>query len=135
MVTIYIVLFVSETDHNSLKPTLKPKPALQKNKSKKNLKKSKKVEDTETSDAEKQIEIEPELRQTFSIFFDMLTNRNTLTWFFFAAISGAASAIPNNIFEVYITNDLGMAKENLSLMRLLFTPLNIVLAFFSGYFT
>jgi len=65
----------------------------------------------------------------------MLTNRNTLTWFFFAAVSGAASAIPNNIFEVYITNDLGMAKESLSLMRLLFTPLNIVLAFFSGFFT
>ena len=135
MVTIYIVFFVAETDHSTLKLTSKPEPAKPKKKSKSNRKKPQKVEDAETSDSEKQIEIEPELRQTFSIFFDMATNKNTLTWFCFAAISGAASAIPNNIFEVYITNDLGMAKENLSLMRLLFTPLNIMLAFFSGYLT
>jgi len=34
-----------------------------------------------------------------------------------------------------VTNDLGMPKESLSLIRLLFTPLNIVLAFFSSYLT
>ena len=65
----------------------------------------------------------------------MITNRNTLTWFTFAVLCNAASAIPNNVFEVYITNDLGLAKENLSLMRLFFTPLNIILAFFSSYLT
>lgn len=50
-------------------------------------------------------------------------------------LAQCGSAIPNCIFEVYLTNDLGMPKENMSLMKVLFTPLNIVLAFFSSYLT
>jgi hypothetical protein len=65
----------------------------------------------------------------------MITNSNTLTWFSFAALAQAACSIPNNIYEVYVTNDLGLAKESLSFMKLWFTPLNILLAFFSSALT
>lgn len=108
--TVYILLFVPET---------------------KRADEGKKVSDSK-KDKDVEEEVEPELRQTFAIFADMLTNKNTLTWFSYAALANCACAIPNNIFEVYITNDLGMAKETLSLLRLLFTPLNIALAFISS---
>jgi hypothetical protein len=65
----------------------------------------------------------------------MITNKNTVTWFIYAALAQAACSIPNNIFEVYVTNDLGLAKESLSFMKLWFTPLNILLAFFSSSLT
>ena len=55
------------------------------------------------------------------------------TWFLFNVICKAACSINNNIAEVYLTNDLGFPKENLSIIKVICTPLNIMFALVSGY--
>ncbi len=47
----------------------------------------------------------------------------------------SAGAITGNVGEVYLTNDLGYAKENLSLIKVFCTPFNILLAGFSAFFS
>jgi len=48
-------------------------------------------------------------------------------------IAKAAYAIAGNVSEVYLTNDLGFAKESLSIIQVICTPLNIIFAGLSGY--
>lgn len=79
-------------------------------------------------------EFQPRIGEIGFIFKDLLTNPNTIRWFSYMTLANCVSAISNSIFEVYLTNELGMPKENLSMMKVLFTPLNILLAFFSSYF-
>lgn len=88
----------------------------------------------EEEKAPDEVEIEPHLSNIMPIFVEMVQNRNLLEFVAFTIISSAGSAIPRNIFEVYLTNDLGMPTESLNLMSVFFTPMNIVLAFTSSFF-
>ena len=92
-------------------------------------------ETTAEKEKKKEIEIEPHLKSIIPIFIELIKNENTLLFVCFTIACSAASAIPRNILEVYLTNDLGMPKESLSLMQVFFTPMNILLAFLSGYLT
>lgn len=87
---------------------------------------------SDTEDCE--VKIMPGLRNTFDIFKEMVTNKNTLIWFSFITVCRAADCIPNKMFELYLTTELGYPIENFSMMNILFSPLNIVLAFLSRYF-
>lgn len=54
-------------------------------------------------------------------------------WFIFTVVCKAAHAVQKNIVEVYLTNDLGFPVENLSMIKMVCTPINIVLSFLFGY--
>jgi hypothetical protein len=53
---------------------------------------------------------------TFSIFKDVLLNKSVQKYFLFMFVAKAACAIAGNVSEVYLTNDLGFAKESLSII-------------------
>ena len=40
-----------------------------------------------------------------------------------------------NIADVYLTNDLGFPKEDLSMIKMILTPINIAMAFILGHFS
>lgn len=73
------------------------------------------------------------ISQTFAIFKDLLMNKNLQLWFVFHVLARASICIDSNVSEVYLTNDLGFAKENLSIIKVVCTPFNIVAAMISGY--
>ena len=83
--------------------------------------------------SEQEDESEPDLKQTLSIFWDVIKNRNLQIWFVYNFTCKAASSINNNVSSVYLTNDLGFPKETLSLIQVICTPLNIMFAVVSGY--
>ena len=89
------------------------------------------MDEFDNSDDEE--EEEPDLKQTFSIFWDVANNRNLQIYFVFNVFCKAAGSINNNVTEVYLTNDLGFPKENLSIIKVVCTPLNIMFAFLSGW--
>jgi len=70
---------------------------------------------------------------TFQIFKDVMKNKNVLTYFFYMILAKGACSISSNVSEVYLTNDLGFAKESLSIIQVICTPLNIIFAGLSGY--
>ena len=82
---------------------------------------------------EEEIEIEPKLSNIIPIFTDLICNRNLLMFVSYVLVASVASAIPRNVMEVYLTSDLGFAKESLAFIDVFMTPLNIVLAIFSSY--
>jgi len=47
----------------------------------------------------------------------------------------AGCAINNNAGEVYLTNDLGFPKEDISIVKVVITPFSILIAIISGYLT
>ena len=51
----------------------------------------------------------------------------------FFVIAKASTSIYGQIGTIYLTNDLGYSKENLSLVKIICTPVNIFLAVISGY--
>ena len=88
----------------------------------------------DASDSEKEEEeSEPDLKQTLSIFWDVLHNRNLQIWFIYNFSCKAANSINANVASVYLTNDLGFPKETLSMIQVVCTPLNIMFAVVSGY--
>ena len=91
------------------------------------------LEDATTACSDDEQEEEPDLRQTFAIFWDVITNRNLQIWFLYNVACKGAASINNNVTEVYLTNDLGFPKENFSIIKVVCTPLNIMFAFVSGY--
>ena len=88
---------------------------------------------TEVSDDDNGVDEEPDLWHTLAIFRDVSKNKNLQIWFLFNLFCKAACSINNNVAEVYLTNDLGFPKENLSIIKVVCTPLNIMFAFVSGY--
>ena len=71
----------------------------------------------DASDSEKEEEeSEPDLKQTLSIFWDVLHNRNLQIWFIYNFSCKAANSINANVASVYLTNDLGFPKETLSMI-------------------
>ena len=51
-------------------------------------------------------EIEPDMRMTLHIFWDVLCNSNLQTWFIYNFFAKAACSIASNMSQVYLTNDL-----------------------------
>lgn len=64
---------------------------------------------------------------------DVLQNRALQTWFIFSFFCSACHSISGNVTSMYLTNDLSFPKETLSMIRVVSTPLNILLAGLSGY--
>jgi hypothetical protein len=56
------------------------------------------------------------MSMTFSIFKDVLMNKNVQRYFLFMFVAKSACSIASNVSEVYLTNDLGFAKESLSII-------------------
>ena len=79
------------------------------------------------------MEVEPSMRHTLAIFWDVLSNRTLQTWFLFMFCCKAAHSISGSVTSVYLTNDLSFPKETLSMIKVVSTPLNILLAAMSGY--
>lgn len=53
---------------------------------------------------------------TFQIFKDVLKNKYVQRYFLFMFVAKSACSIASNVSEVYLTNDLGFAKESLSII-------------------
>ena len=64
-----------------------------------------------------------------------MKNRNLQTWLLFLLVVKAGNAINNNASEVYLTNDLGFPKEDISIVKVACTPFNILIAVAAGYLT
>ena len=47
-------------------------------------------------------------------------------------IALAAVSLDDNVSQVYLTNDMGFPKENLTIIKVVCTPLNIAVAFLTG---
>ena len=78
-------------------------------------------------------EVEPDLRQTLAIFWDVMCNRNLQIWAIYNFFTKAGAAIASNMTQVYLTNDLNFPKETLAMIKVVGMPLNILFAFVSGY--
>jgi len=68
---------------------------------------------------------EPEfnISETLSILFDILKNPNVQTLFMCRILVKLSSSIVDNVSGVYLTNDLGFAKETFSLIHTISFPL------------
>lgn len=64
---------------------------------------------------------------------DVLKNKNIRAFFGFMVVTNAIKSIFGQVGKIYLTNDLGYSKENLSFVDVVCTPLNIVFAVYSGY--
>ena len=70
---------------------------------------------------------------TLAIFKDVLKNKQVQILIAFLVVSRLAYSIFQHVGEVYLANDLGYEKSNLSSIKVLITPLNIILTAQVGY--
>jgi hypothetical protein len=70
---------------------------------------------------------------TLAIFKDVLRNKQVQTLMAFLLVTRTSYSIFQHVGEVYLTNDLGYDKANLSSIKVLITPLNIFLTAQVGY--
>jgi hypothetical protein len=80
-------------------------------------------------------EPEPEVTigMTVGIFKDILMNKNTRIFYFFVFVYRFALSVQAYIGKVYLTDDLGYDKIVLSQMRVICTPISIMLCSRFGY--
>ena len=80
-------------------------------------------------------EPEPEVTigMTVGIFKDILMNKNTRIFYFFVFVYRFALSVQAYIGKVYLTDDLGYDKTVLSQMRVICTPISIMLCSRFGY--
>lgn len=106
LVTLYVAVCVPERDPEleRLFPTVKPDP-----------------------------EDEVTVGMTFNILKNVAVNKNVQVFFGFLILAKASSSVFAQVGTIYLTNDLGYSKENLSLVKVICTPVNIFFAGVSGY--
>jgi hypothetical protein len=73
--------------------------------------------------------------QTFTLFKDIVKNKNLQLWFAFILACKSAAAINGNLTQVYLTNDLSYPKEDLAFIRLCCMPGSLIVAVLAGYLT
>lgn len=74
------------------------------------------------------------LSQTLAIFKDLFSNKLLWTWIITQTAAYSALAITGNVGEVYMTNDLQFPKETLSLIKVILTPVSILISFLCGFY-
>ena len=72
---------------------------------------------------------------TLDIFKDVLYNQNVRKLLLFVAMSRMSYSIFQQVGEVYLTNDLGYDKARLSSIKVICTPINILLTMQFGFVT
>jgi len=70
-----------------------------------------------------------------SIFADILSNKNLLTYFAFVIFTAATSSLNGNLAQVYLTDELKFPKESMSGIMILSAPGSILCSIISGYLT
>jgi len=67
------------------------------------------------------------------IFWDIIKNRNIQFYIFVIVMSKAALSIEANVGQVYMTNELGFSRENLSMIQVISAPCEIIFTVLSSY--
>jgi hypothetical protein len=133
-ITVYVALFVPEKDPELVR-------ILEEEKAHKRAEKRQKRKETSPTspgspdlvDSDDEEEPIPDISQTFAILKDVISNKNIQYFFFFMIICRAPVKLEANLAQIYLTNDLGFPKEDLSIIQVLCTPINILAAFAMSY--
>lgn len=72
--------------------------------------------------------------ESISIFKDLVQNKYLWTWLVTRMVVFSSLSINNNISEVYLTNDLGFPRETISIIKVVLTPMSILISFLCSYF-